>query len=169
MSLLYDKETKMKETIKLNGQLRMYLAWPLLLALFPAFGNIGVAMVSRVGGALLFPFTLCHIAAAIWIYTYRKRRLLGGLVEFSSTYAWAQKRLLEEMAVPYALCDEDGRILWLNDAFRQALSEKKLLRKNITTLFTEVTKADLATEEIAQVHASYGGRQIGRASCRERV
>ncbi len=160
MSLLYDKETKMKETIKLNGQLRMYLAWPLLLALFPAFGNIGVAMVSRVGGALLFPFTLCHIAAAIWIYTYRKRRLLGGLVEFSSTYAWAQKRLLEEMAVPYALCDEDGRILWLNDAFRQALSENKLLRKNITTLFTEVTKADLATEEIAQVHASYGGRQF---------
>lgn len=54
-------------------------------------------------------FTIVYIGIAVWLYVYRKRRLLGGLVEFSSEYAWVQKQLLNDMAVPYAIADEEGR------------------------------------------------------------
>lgn len=32
---------------------------------------------------------------------------MGGLVEFSAEYAWVQKQLLYEMAVPYAIADTE--------------------------------------------------------------
>ena len=125
----------MKETIKIKGQLKFYLSWPLLLSLFLVVGNLGVAAVSKAGGLVLMPFTLCYVAIAAWIYLYRRKRVLGGLVEFSAEYAWIQKQLLSDMAVPYALADEDGRLLWSNDAVLEMLNEKKALRKNIITLF----------------------------------
>lgn len=146
----------MRETIKIKGQLKFYLSWPLLLSLFLIVGNLGVAAVSRAGGLVLMPFTLCYVAIAVWIYLYRRKRVLGGLVEFSAEYAWIQKQLLSDMAVPYALADEDGRLLWSNDAFREILNEKKALRKNLLALFPEVTKADLGSEEPSHIHTSYG-------------
>lgn len=145
----------MKETVKVRGQLRQYLSWPLLLSLFLVFGNIGVITVSKPGGLVLFPFTLCYVAIAVWIYLYRKKYILSGLVEFSAEYAWIQKQLLSEMAVPYGLADEEGRLLWINDAFQEILGEKRTLKKNLLTLFPEVTKADLATEETTHIHTTY--------------
>ena len=150
----------MKETTKLNGQLKLYLAWPLLLAIFPAFGNVGVAMVSRIGGAILLPFTLCYILVAVWIYMYRRKRLLGGLVEFSASYAWVQKQLLTEMAVPYALADADGRILWFNDAFKEIFADRKGIKKSLLSLFPKVDKAILSSEEASSVHSTYGDRKF---------
>lgn len=150
----------MKETVKVRGQLRQYLSWPLLLSLFLIFGNIGVTAVSKAGGLVLFPFTLCYMAIAAWIYLYRRRYILRGLVEFSAEYAWIQKQLLSEMAVPYGLADEEGRLLWINDAFQEILTEKKSLRKNLLTIFPEVTKADLSAEEAAQIHTTYQSRKF---------
>jgi len=99
----------MKDVVKAKGQLRVYLAWPLLLSLFVVLGNIVVALVSRIGALALAPFTLGYLIIAFWIYIYRRRRVLGGLVEYSSEYAWIQKQLITDMALPYALSDEEGR------------------------------------------------------------
>ncbi len=146
----------MKENIKIKGQLKLYLSWPLLLSLFIVFGNIGVAAVSKGGALVLFPFTLCYVGIAAWIYWYRRIRVLGGLVEFSVEYAWIQKQLLSEMAVPYALVDEDGRILWSNDVFQEIIKEKKPVRRNLLALFSEVGKESLISDEPSQIHTSYG-------------
>lgn len=146
----------MKENIKIKGQLKLYLSWPLLLSLFIVFGNIGVAAVSKGGALVLFPFTLCYVGIAAWIYWYRRIRVLGGLVEFSAEYAWIQKQLLSEMAVPYALVDEDGRILWSNDVFQEIIKEKKPVRRNLLALFSEVGKESLISDEPSQIHTSYG-------------
>ncbi len=147
----------MKEHIKVNGQLKVYLAWPILLSLFLVFGNLAVFVVDGMAGAVLVPFTLCYLVTAIWIYFYRRKRMLKGLVEFSAEYAWIQKQFLGEMALPYALSDEDGHLLWSNQAFQDILDEVKGNKKNLLSLFPEVTKTDLAAEnETRTVHSSYG-------------
>ena len=148
----------MKDELKIRGQLKGYLAWPLLLSLFVITGNVAVMLVSRLAAAVMLPFTLCYVALAAWIFWYRRGRMLGGLVEFSAEYAWVQKQLLAEMRLPYALADEDGRILWMNEAFQQVLAGEKSGRKNLLALFPEVTKTDLAVDdETVRVHTSYGG------------
>jgi c-di-AMP phosphodiesterase-like protein len=147
----------MKDVVKAKGQLRVYLAWPLLLSLFVVLGNIVVAVVSRIGALAMAPFTLGYLVIALWIYIYRRRRVLGGLVEYSSEYAWIQKQLITDMALPYALSDEDGRVLWCNRAFQDVLDRAKESGKNLLTLFPEVKKKDLAIREgSCEVHARLG-------------
>ena len=150
----------MKETIKIQGQLKLFLSWPLLLSLFLIFGNLAVAALSRTSGLLLLPFTLCYLIAAVVICLHQKKRILSGLVEFSAQYAWIQKQLLVEMAVTYGLADEDGSLLWANEAFREILSEKKALKKNLVSLFPEMTRTDLGTDDIAHIHTTYQNRKF---------
>ena len=119
-------------------------------------------MINVSAAAVLCPFTVGYLAAAGWIYWYRRKRVLGGLVEFSSGYAWIQKQLLEEMVIPYALADEDGRILWMNQVFQEVMDEGKVSKKNITSIFPEVTRADLAVDdETVHVHSTFGEYKFG--------
>lgn len=151
----------MKDNIKPKGQIRAYLAWPLLLSLIVICGNLAVLALDYMAAAAMLVFTLFYLMAAVWIYLYRRKRLLGGLVEFSTEYAWIQKQLLAEMALPYALTDDDGRILWMNQAFQEVLETDKVPRKNLPALFPEVTKTDLETDEdTVCVHTTYGERKF---------
>lgn len=147
----------MKENMKVRGQLKWYLAWPLLLSLFLMFANVAVLLVSWQAACMMLPFTITYIAMSAWLRVYSRKRVLGGLVEFSAEYAWIQKQLLTEMALPYALADDDGRIVWMNQAFQEIIALEKGTRKNLFSLFPEVTKTDLAVDnETAQVHTSFG-------------
>ena len=147
----------MKENMKVRGQLKWYLAWPLLLSLFLMFANVAVLLVSWQAACMMLPFTITYIAMSAWLRVYSRKRVLGGLVEFSAEYAWIQKQLLTEMALPYALADDDGRIVWMNQAFQEIIALEKGTRKTLLSLFPEVTKTDLAVDnETAQVHTSFG-------------
>ena len=84
----------MKENIKVHGQLKGYLSWPLLLSVFMVCANIAAGCVSRIGGLVMIPFTISYLGVAMWIFFYSKKRILGGLVDFSAEYAWIQKQLL---------------------------------------------------------------------------
>ena len=69
--------------------------------------------------------TVIYVLVALWLFMYRRKRLMGGLVEFSAEYAWVQKQLLYEMAVPYAIADTEGHFLWLNTPFRRSSGKIK--------------------------------------------
>ena len=69
----------MKENIKVHGQLKGYLSWPLLLSVFMVCANIAAGCVSRIGGLVMIPFTISYLGVAMWIFFYSKKRILGGL------------------------------------------------------------------------------------------
>ena len=62
----------MKENIKVHGQLRGYLSWPLLLSLFMICANIAAGCVSHIGGLIMLPFTIGYLGIAMWIFFYSK-------------------------------------------------------------------------------------------------
>ena len=151
----------MKENIKVHGQLKGYLSWPLLLSLFLVCANIAAGCVSHIGGLVMLPFTIGYLAVAMWIFLYSRKRILGGLVDFSAEYAWIQKQLLTGLALPYALADEDGRIVWANEEFRAVTALEKGNWKNLLSMFPEVTKEDLATDEDpVKVHTVFGAHRF---------
>ena len=139
----------MKENIKVHGQLKGYLSWPLLLSVFMVCANIAAGCVSRIGGLVMMPFTISYLGVAMWIFFYSKKRILGGLVDFSAEYAWIQKQLLTGLALPYALADEDGRIVWANDEFQAITALEKGNWKSLLTMFPEV-----------KVHTVFGERRF---------
>ncbi len=55
----------MKENIKVHGQLKGYLSWPLLLSVFMVCANIAAGCVSRIGGLVMIPFTISYLGVAM--------------------------------------------------------------------------------------------------------
>ncbi|WP_077613188.1 DHH family phosphoesterase [Clostridium sp. Marseille-P2415] len=153
----------MKEKFKIRGQLRTYMQWPLYLSGLLIAANTVIGAASVKAGIIMAVFTLLYIGIAVWLYTYRRKRLLSGLVEFSADYSWMQKQLLTDLELPYGMADESGRILWGNTAFSEVLGEEKPLkatRKNIMTIFPEITKEALKLKEgTAVLHTTHNERK----------
>ncbi len=146
-----DKDSKAK------SRLYLYQAWPLILLVPVLCGNLAMAAVSKRIALMISPFTLIDIVLAVWLYVSRRKRLLSTLMRYSSEHSWVQKHLITEMELPYALSDEKGWLLWYNQSFRHILNEEKVKKKNLLSLFPEITDADLKTKDgSAEVHTVLG-------------
>lgn len=128
-----------KNKIKLNGQLRSYLKWPLLLSFLLIAMNVAVYLVDRRAGALMTIFVAVYIALVMVLYYHNRPVLLNELIAFATQYGQVQKSLIRELAVPYALLDSQGRLLWVNRKFSDLTGKEKQYHKSITNIFPEIT------------------------------
>ena len=66
-----------------------------------------------------------------------------------------EKRVLEELARPYAIMDMQGRMIWCNKQYFAQLTGKRsvLTEKNINTIFPDITPMYLYDEtEVKELH-----------------
>ncbi len=150
----------MKRKVQLKGQLRRYVQWPLILSVLLLVMNLVMYFVSVKAGCVMSGFLIVYIAVVLLLYVKNRPQIYGELVSFATQYRQVQRKLLKELAIPYALLDEDGRVLWGNTAFFAASGKgKKNLRKSITWFFPEFTLEMLPEsdfEDSRTVHFSYG-------------
>ncbi|MDO5350773.1 MAG: DHH family phosphoesterase [Lachnospiraceae bacterium] len=149
----------MKDKVRVKGQLSVYLQWPLILSILLIIATMVLGAVDLKAAVIMSAFTFLYILIALWIYLYQRKSVLAGLVEFSSEYAWIQKQLLYEMIQPYAIADDKGRLLWMNQSFAELLGVDHHSRKSLIALFPGVTKEllDQKEEEIS-IHTEYDNR-----------
>lgn len=133
----------MKEKIKLKGQLKSYLRWPLIMTVLLIIMNVMLYMVEVKAGAIATGFTAVYIVAAVLLYFHRRPSILNELISFATQYGQVQKNLMQSFALPYALLDADGKILWMNDEFLFITGKEKRYRKFIGNIFPEVTSEKL--------------------------
>lgn len=133
----------MKEKIKLKGQLKSYLRWPLIMTVLLIIMNVMLYMVDVKAGAIATGFTAVYIVAAVLLYFHRRPSILNELISFATQYGQVQKNLMQSFALPYALLDADGKILWMNDEFLFLTGKEKRYRKFIGNIFPEVTSEKL--------------------------
>lgn len=147
----------MNKKKKVRGELGFYLQWPLILGILVILMNVAVGAINIGAGLAMGLFTLLYLAIAVFLYVYKRKRLLANLVEFSADYAWVQKKLLSDLDIPYAMADETGRILWTNEKFSQLIKGEANGSRTLSGMFSEVTKEMLAgLEESASLHISLG-------------
>lgn len=150
----------MNEKKKVKGQLGMYLKWPLILGTLVVLMNAIVGAIDVGAGLAMGVFTLVYLMIAGFLYIYKRKRLLNGLVEFSADYAWVQKKLLSDLDLPYSVTDENGVILWMNDKFTELTKEEKGRTKSVTSLFPDITRESLAElRENVSIHTSLGEKK----------
>ena len=129
---------KKKKGMRLKGQLRMYMNWPLIMTILLAAMNFWLYMIDRKAGFMMSVFILVYLAIAGGLYFYNRSLILADLIQFSAQYKGIEHTLLKELAVPYAIALEDGRILWRNDAFDALMTQgprkEKYLYKMIPDL-----------------------------------
>jgi len=88
-----------------------------------------------------------YIIVVIFAYVRLMPIVSATIVDYSLEQGKVQKELLHGLAVPYALLDTDGKILWANAMFYKAIdiSEKKFLRGNVENYIPDLT-ADVLDE-----------------------
>ena len=126
--------------IKFKGKLRLYLIWPLLLTILLVCVNIAVYFINRQAGYLVSGGIVLYFVIALILYLSNKRAVVNDMVSFATQYGQVQKQLLRDLEVPYALLDEEGHIIWTNEAFETVFQIKKGYRKTIMSLLPGIQK-----------------------------
>ena len=100
-------------------------------------------MINMQAGLLLSGFLVIYFATNLTLYFYNKPVIMNELISFATEYGQIQKRLLRELEIPYALLDENGKVVWTNAAFENAVHQPKGYNKSITSLFPTITRDKL--------------------------
>ena len=148
---------EMKKRVKLKGRLKIYMQISMYLGLLLLLVDIGIYFLDMRAGFLITCFLVFYFAMILYLMLYNRPIIINELVSFATQYGQIQKELLRELSIPYALLDEDGKIVWNNNAFARAIHNEKALHKSVTSFFSSATKDRLPTEEegIAEFEISY--------------
>ncbi len=147
----------MNDKIKVRGSFRLYLQWPLILSALLIILSLAVGLVSVKAGIIVSAFTVVYVGIALWIYFSKKKGIMAGLMQFSGIYNEAQRQLMDEMLVPYAVADDTGRLLWMNQEFIRVAGGEKNASKNILNLFPDIKKEQLDTGgRVLTLHSTLG-------------
>ena len=151
----------MSNHIKLKKQMSAYFDRPLWLGFVLILVNLIIFLMDIGAGVVLLVFTVVYFAVIIRIRVRNRTLLTGELVSFATEYGQVQKKLLRELAVPYSVLDETGRIMWVNREFDRVVNRDKIIRKQISAIFPSLTKDTLPTgEECVKQKIEFEGRSF---------
>lgn len=126
--------------ILLKNQIERYLRIPFFL-LIPLVIFNGLIYFSNVETGIIFTVGLVVYAlTVVVIYIHNKPNIMSTLISFAFEQGQVQKELLKDLAIPYALIDSDGKILWANALFYGIIGSEKLTRKSVIQMFPEITR-----------------------------
>lgn len=129
-----------KARIRLKGQIRSYVQWPLRFSVLIIAFNILMYTVDVKAGLYTSAFAVLYILIALILYFRSKTIVINDFISFATQYGQVQRQLLRDLEIPYALLDETGRIVWSNEEFENILHIKKNSQKSISSLFPEFGK-----------------------------
>ncbi len=150
-----------KSRIKLKGRLKRYVQTSLYLGFLLVLVNLIVYLINVPAGLVVTCFALLYFAVVLSLQFYNKPVIINELVSFATQYGQVQKVLLREFEIPYAMLDDDGRIIWTNATFEKVVHKEKGYRKSITSLFPSITKEKLPEEtEFSEVDIVFEDRNF---------
>ena len=152
---------RMNKKLKLKGHIKAYLRWPLFLTVLLVIFNLLIYAINLKSGIIMTLGTLIYAAIALIVYRYEKPSIMNDLIAFANQYELLEKRILEELEMPYALMDVNGKMIWSNKVFAQLTGKDQFYAKHITTIFPDITQDKLPSVEkgeISEISSSFGER-----------
>lgn len=132
------------------------MRWPLIMTLLLIIMDVMLYMVNLKAGAIATGFTAVYVVAAVLLYFHRRPSILNELISFATQYGQVQKNLMQNFALPYALMDADGKLLWMNDEFLFLTGKEKKYRKFIGNIFQEIIPEKLPLpDEVRDLEVIY--------------
>lgn len=156
----------MKKKLKLKGQLRRFTWWPLILSIVLVIFNVAIYPIHVKAGLCMSLGVVVYILISIALFRIYTPSILNELVLFAKQYGTVQKRILEDLELPYALMDAYGRLIWANKAFLSVAGKENVYNKSVHSIFSEIALEKLPSlneKEIVEVEMKVK-EQIYRAS-----
>jgi len=108
-------------------------------------------MIDQKAGMVMLGFVFLYIVIVFLLYFLNKPNIIGELVRYAADYGQVQKQLLKEMALPYAVLDYEGKLLWGNNEFLDIIERERAAQRSITNIFPEITIDELPKDMQDQV------------------
>ena len=129
----------MNNKVKFKGPMKHFMRWPLYLSVLVVLLDLLVFIVSVKAGILVSVGTVIYIFIAVQLFRYHKPLIINDMIAFANQYDVVEKRMLEELALPYAIMDMEGRMIWSNRIFSEITGRDQFYKKNISTVFPDIT------------------------------
>jgi len=136
-----------KKKVILRGKLKLYMMWPILLGIILLPAVIATYFVNTTAGYIMTVAFAVYVVIAIVLYCGLRKKVLRSMVNFAMNYDDMQKRLLDELEIPYGLVDDSGKFLWTNAKLKELLHSSSGLGNNIDAHFFEAKKQIFESED----------------------
>ena len=147
----------MKKKIKLKGQLKTYLLWPIWLSILLLFITLWIFTLNIQCGVIMSVTLAVYFGISLTLYLRNRSGMMNELISFATDYAQVQRQLLSEFELPYGLLDDQGRILWSNQKMQDILQKDANRKKFIYSVFPLIEKDffELEAEHTLTVESEY--------------
>ncbi len=135
------------EKQKAKGKLKIYLLWPVLLTVLWLAAGCILFAVNKKAAWLVLGVTVLYFASVFSMYLLRRKYILKDYVEFAMDYGQLQRKMLQELRLPYGMVDADGMLLWCNNEF-SAISKREKAGYAIRELLPEVKAFSLPKHDM---------------------
>lgn len=149
----------MKQRLKLKGNLKSYLRWPIVLSAVFIVMDIQMYVYDKKMGILGTCYLAIYMLVAVSIFFSGRKRIRRDLIDFAVKYDEMQMGVMYNLTVPYAVLSENGHLLWGNKEFIHLAVNKKAARRGIYNVFPEITENQLPdSDEVRVVHIKVGDK-----------
>lgn len=146
-----------KKKIHYSGKLKSYMRWPTVMVLFLIIMNIIVFAINKKAGIVVSGFAGMYLIMILVMWLHYKPNIMNEMISFATQYGQIQGAILKEFGIPYALLDDEGRVIWMNNRFCEAVGKETRYNKNIQSLFPQVAVPSLLSDKTENsVQIQYG-------------
>lgn len=138
----------MNNKVKFTGRLKAYKWTSLLLGILLFIIDIFLYLIDVYAGIVVTGFLILYFVAFFIYFVKGSKAIMYELVNFATQFGQVQKQLLKNLDIPYALLDENGKIVWTDAAFEKLTGIEKEYNKSITSVFPTITKDKLPGAEL---------------------
>ncbi len=151
----------MNKLYKQKGKLNSYIKLPVWFSILLIIMDINIYFVNIKAGIIGSAYISIYIISSVIGYYIKRQNILKEMISFAASYSQVQKALMKELAIPFAIIDVEGRLLWGNEEFMNLLEKEKPAKKSITNIFPEVTKEALPkTDNKESLHVIYDDKNF---------
>lgn len=145
-----------RDVIRLNGRFKQFINAGVYLGILLFAVDVLLYFFSITAGVILSAYLIIYFTAILLMRRYNKPALISELVDFATHYGQIQKVLLKELDIPYAILDDEGHIIWVNESFARVTHKGKDYKKSITSIFSTITKEKLPIDtEYEEMEVDY--------------
>ena len=152
----------MKQDIRFKGQLRLYMQWPALMAIFLIAMNVWMYFIDKKAGLVMSVFVLVYLIVVGILYFHNKSVILSDLVDFATQYGFMQNELLREFPVPYMVTRTDGKIIWINKSGKSLFEDENIVGKYLSNFIHDLNRGIFPKgedEDVVELEVEYKDRE----------
>ncbi len=132
---------------KQRKKINMFFRIPIILGILLAAITFLIYFIYWPIGVLLTMFLFIYFVFILNMFFQNEKLLQREMINYATEYAQMQRVMLQEFDYPYALLDQTGKIVWMNNKFGATVQKDINYRRSIVTIFPEIKREILPKDD----------------------